>query len=241
MILIGVVFTGDPRMQQIFRSNYGKAVRRGGGVPVFLPWKPKHAAFWAKHLDGFLFTGGGDPDPKYYGESMRPECGAPNPARDEFELALLKAVMDTGKPILGICRGEQILNVALGGTLIQDIPSQRPEAAGENHRDNEHRYAPDYPARALPGTLLHSLMGCDELLTNSVHHQAVDTPAPGMRVCALSPAGIVEGIEAEGGRFLLGLQWHPEAVAAVEERMQRPFTALVRESREHKRRNIKIS
>ena len=86
----------------------------------------------------------------------------------------------------------------------------------------------------LPGTLLRSLMGCDELLTNSVHHQAVDTPAPGMRVCALSPAGIVEGIEATDGRFLLGLQWHPEAVAAVEERMQRPFTALVRASREHK-------
>ena len=155
-------------------------------------------------------------------------------ARDEFELALLKAVMDTGKPVLGICRGEQILNVALGGTLIQDIPSQRPEAAGENHRDNEHRYAPDHPARVLPGTFLHSLMGCDELLTNSVHHQAVDTPAPGMRVCALSPAGIVEGIEAEDGRFLLGLQWHPEAVAAVEERMQRPFTALVKASKEHK-------
>lgn len=109
MILIGVVFTGDPRMQQVFRSNYGKAVRRGGGVPVFLPWKPKHAAFWAKHLDGFLFTGGGDPDPKHYGQSRKPECGTPNPARDEFELALLKAVMDTGKPILGICRGEQIL------------------------------------------------------------------------------------------------------------------------------------
>ena len=165
---------------------------------------------------------------------MRPECGTPTPARDEFELALLKAVMDTGKPVLGICRGEQILNVALGGTLIQDIPSQRPEAAGENHRDNEHRYAPNHPARVLPGTLLHSLMGCDELLTNSVHHQAVDTPAPGMRVCALSPAGIVEGIEATDGRFLLGLQWHPEAVAAVEERMQRPFTALVQASRDFK-------
>lgn len=107
MILIGVVFTGDPRVQQIFRGNYGKAVRRGGGVPVFLPWKPKHAAFWAKHLDGFLFTGGGDPDPRYYGQSMRPECGTPTPARDEFELALLKAVMDTGKPVLGICRGSR--------------------------------------------------------------------------------------------------------------------------------------
>ena len=80
MILIGVVFTGDPRMQQVFRGNYGKAVRRGGGVPVFLPWKPKHAAFWARHLDGFLFTGGGDPDPRYYGQSMRPECGMPTPA-----------------------------------------------------------------------------------------------------------------------------------------------------------------
>lgn len=234
MTLIGVVFTGDPRLRQIFRGNYGSAVRRGGGIPVFLAWKPKHAAFWAKHLDGFLFTGGGDLDPKYFGQVRHPECGAPNGARDEFELALAKAVVETGKPILGICRGEQVLNVALGGTLIQDIPSQRPEAAGENHRDNDHRYAPDHPARILPDTFLQNLLGCDELLTNSIHHQAVDTPAPGLRVCAVSPKGIVEGIEAADGRFLLGLQWHPEALAAGDERMQRPFNALIKESREKK-------
>ncbi|MDD5863753.1 MAG: gamma-glutamyl-gamma-aminobutyrate hydrolase family protein [Firmicutes bacterium] len=227
MVLIGVVSTGDPLARQIFRGDYGKAVRRAGGIPVFLTWKPKHAAFWAKHLNGFLFTGGGDPDPKYYGQAMLPQCGATNASRDEFELALLKAVISAGKPILGICRGEQILNVALGGTLIQDIPSQRPEAAAENHRDNDHRRNPSHPARVLPGTFLHSLFGCEELLTNSIHHQAVDTLAPGMRVCALSPAGIVEGIEAEDGRFLLGLQWHPEALAAADERMRRPFGALV--------------
>ena len=232
MTLIGVVFTGDPRMRQIFRGDYGRAVRRGGGIPVFLPWKPEQAAFWAKHLDGFLFTGGGDADPKYYGQARRPQCGEPTPERDAFEVALLKAVLSEGKPVLGICRGVQMLNVVLGGTLIQDIPSQRPEAAGENHRDNDHRRTPDHPARILPGTLLHSLLDCDDLLTNSIHHQAVDVLAPGMRICAVSPAGIVEGIEAEDGRFLLGLQWHPEALAAGDQRMQRPFTALVKKSRE---------
>ena len=139
MILIGVVSTGSSLIKQILSGDYGKAIRRAGGIPVFLTWKKRHANFWAAHLDGFLFTGGGDPDPKYYGQSMLPECGTPNVPRDEFELALLKAAVAAGKPVLGICRGEQMLNVALGGTLIQDIPSQRPEAAAENHRDEAGR------------------------------------------------------------------------------------------------------
>ena len=215
-------------MRNIYLSvplkNYEDALRLTGARPV------SDAAC----ADALLLTGGGDLAPACYGQALS-GAEAIDAARDARELALVRDFLARGLPVLGICRGEQILNVALGGTLIQDIPSQRPEAAGENHRDNEHRYAPNHPARVLPGTLLRSLMGCDELLTNSVHHQAVDTPAPGMRVCALSPAGIVEGIEATDGRFLLGLQWHPEAVAAVEERMQRPFTALVKASGEKKR------
>lgn len=227
MILIGVVSTGSSLIKQILSGDYGKAIRRAGGIPVFLTWKKRHANFWAAHLDGFLFTGGGDPDPKYYGQSMLPECGTPNVPRDEFELALLKAAVAAGKPVLGICRGEQMLNVALGGTLIQDIPSQRPEAAAENHRDEAGRRSPSHPAALVPGTKLHAMLGCEQLLTNSIHHQAADIPAPGLRICALSPAGIPEAIEAEDDRFLLGLQWHPEALAAADPRMQRPFDALV--------------
>lgn len=227
MILIGVVSTGSPLREQIFSGDYGKAIRRAGAVPIFLTWKKQRAAFWAAHLDGFLFTGGGDPDPKYYGQAMLPECGTPNVVRDEFEFALLKAVINAGKPVLGICRGEQMLNTALGGTLIQDIPSQRRSAAAENHRDEDGRRNPSHPARLIPGTKLRELLGCEELLTNSIHHQAVDVPAPGLRICAVSPAGIVEGIEAEDDRFLLGLQWHPEALAANDPIMQRPFDALV--------------
>lgn len=231
MVLIGATFTGDPRLKQIFRGNYGKAVRRAGGIPIFLAWKKSHASFWARHLHGFLFTGGGDLDPKYYGQVMLPECGKPNAARDAFEMELLPLAVKAGKPVLGICRGEQVINAALGGSLIQDIPSQRPEAASENHRDNDHRYSPNHPAKVLPGTRLYQLLGCEALLTNSIHHQAVDTPAPGLRVSAVSPAGIVEAIEAENGPFLLGLQWHPEATAAVDAQMQRPFDALVQASR----------
>ncbi|MGN0977218.1 MAG: gamma-glutamyl-gamma-aminobutyrate hydrolase family protein [Faecousia sp.] len=227
MILIGVVSTEPSLNKKVLSDDYGKAVRRAGGIPVFLTWKKQRSAFWAAHLDGFLFTGGGDPDPKYYGQTMLPECHKPNVARDEFELALLKAAVTAGKPVLGICRGEQMLNVALGGTLLQDIPSQRPEAAAENHRDEPNRRNPNHPAHLIPGTKLRELLGCRELLTNSIHHQAVDIPAPGLRICAVSPAGIVEGIEAEDGRFLLGLQWHPEALAAGDPIMQRPFNALV--------------
>lgn len=234
MILIGVVSTEPSLNKKVLSGDYGKAVRRAGGIPVFLTWKKQRSAFWAAHLDGFLFTGGGDPDPKYYGQAMLPECHTPNVARDEFELALLKAAVAAGKPVLGICRGEQMLNVALGGTLIQDIPSQRPEAAAENHRDEPNRRNPNHPARLISGTKLRELLGCQELLTNSIHHQAVDVPAPGLRVCAVSPAGIVEGIEAEDGRFLLGLQWHPEALAAADPRMQRPFNALVEACRKMK-------
>lgn len=234
MIFIGVVSTGSSLIKQICSGDYGKAVRRAGGVPVFLTWKKQHAAFWAARLDGFLFTGGGDSDPKYYGQSMLPECGTPNAARDEFELALIKAAVTAGKPVLGICRGEQVMNVALGGTLIQDIPSQRRSAAAENHRDEAGRRNPSHPARLVPGTKLSEMLGCEELLTNSIHHQAVDVPAPGLRVCAVSPAGITEGIEAEDGRFLLGLQWHPEALAANDPIMQRPFDALVEACRKMK-------
>ena len=234
MILIGVVSTEPSLNKKVLSGDDGKAVRRAGAVPVFLTWKKQHSAFWAAHLDGFLFTGGGDPDPKYYGQTMLPECGKPNVARDEFELALLKAAVAAGKPVLGICRGEQMLNVALGGTLIQDIPSQRSEAAAENHRDEPNRRNPNHPAHLFPGTKLRDLLGCQELLTNSIHHQAVDVPAPGLRVCAVSPAGIVEGIEAEDGRFLLGLQWHPEALATGDPIMQRPFDALVEACRKMK-------
>ena len=221
MILIGVVFTGDPRMQQVFRSNYGKAVRRGGGVPVFLPWKPKHAAFWAKHLDGFLFTGGGDPDPKYYGESMRPECGTPNPARDEFELALLKAVMDTGKPILGICRGIQVLNAFLGGELYQDIKPL------EHVPHNDH-WAKIHTVTVRRGTLLAEILKQDTVLVNSQHHQAASRVAPGLEIAALSEDGFIEALEKPDATFCLGVQWHPEWLSEADPRQQALFDAFVK-------------
>lgn len=234
MILIGVVSTEAALCKKVLSGDYGKAVRRAGAIPVFLTWRKRRADFWAAHLDGFLFPGGGDLDPKYYGQTILPECGTPNAARDEFELALLKAAVAAGKPVLGICRGAQLLNAALGGALIQDIPSQRRSAAAENHRDEPNRRNPNHPALLVPGTTLRELLGCQELLTNSIHHQAVELPAPGLRVCAVSPAGIIEGIEAADGRFLLGLQWHPEALAAGDPRMQRPFDALAEACRKTK-------
>lgn len=229
MIWIGVVSV-RPYPALYLGRRYAAAVRRAGGVPVFLTWNEKSAAFWARRLDGFLFTGGGDPDPKYYGQERRPACGQPNPARDAFELALLKEVLALGKPILGVCRGEQMLNVAMGGTMVQDIPTQRPEAAGEVHDDEAHRFAPRQPCRVVPGTRLHELLGAEEITVNSIHHQAVDVPAPGLRVNAVSPAGIIEGVEAapDDERFLLSVQWHPEATAARDPRQQALFDALVR-------------
>jgi putative glutamine amidotransferase len=179
-------------------------------IPSFPAARADYAAEVAAHLSGLVLMGGSDVAPETYGEKpLRPEW-AGDPIRDAYEIALVKEFRKQKKPILGICRGIQILNVALGGTLYQDITEQVPGA--HLHRD-WHRYDQNFhPVRLEPGGQLAALYsGITSAVINSVHHQAVKDLAPGLIVEARSEVeGIVEAVSFPGEPFLLGIQWHPE-------------------------------
>ena len=181
--------------------NYENAVRAAGGTPIVRYCPEVDLSF-----DGLVLTGGGDVAPHLYGQEDRGSL-PPDPARDRAELALVKACLDAGKPILGICRGCQILNVALGGTLIQDLG----EVLNPFHR----RFEADktHPIQASEGSVLHSLYG-PLFHVNSAHHQAVDIPGRGAVITARSEAGVAEALELPG-RPVLGVQFHPERMTGA--------------------------
>jgi putative glutamine amidotransferase len=161
-------------------------------------------------FDGLLLPGGADIAPHRYGQTSVHPTVTIDAERDELELALARAAVAQGLPVLGICRGIQTLNVALGGTLWQDLPSEHPSAV--RHRDPApaDRRRLLHPVAIRAGTLLHRILGREQLWVNSLHHQAVRDLAPGLRPCAEAPDAIVEGAEAPDRPFVLGVQWHPE-------------------------------
>lgn len=160
-------------------------------------------------LDGFIYPGGGDMDPAIYGQEKLPECGAITPERDELELNLLPLIMNRMLPILGICLGCQVINVGFGGTLIQDLPSQR----GVFHRQDDSKGKYSHKVNIVPGTKLSACLGTETLTVNSYHHQAILDPAPGFTVNAVAEDGTIEGIEASHTmQFIMGVQWHPEVL-----------------------------
>ncbi len=191
------------------RENYFAAVRRAGGLPVALPHEPEDAAAYLDRLDGLVVTGGSfDVDPALFGAATRHASVTTKDRRTDFELAITRAAVARDMPVLGICGGEQLLNVALGGTLIQHIPDEVEGALA--HEQANPRTEPGHGVQVVPGTLLHRVVGADELEVNSAHHQAVRDLAPGLVVDALAPDGVIEGIEDPRRRFCLGVQWHPE-------------------------------
>lgn len=157
--------------------------------------------------DGLLLTGGVDVDPKEYGEAPHPTVEL-DPARDEYELALARLAIARDIPLLAICRGSQVLNVAAGGSLIQDLPSQHASAIAHSIAEPKHAIAHD--VAIAPGTCLAVLIGAPTIAVNSRHHQAVKDAAPGFVVSATSPDGVVEAIEKPDAAFCVGVQWHPE-------------------------------
>lgn len=189
---------------------YFGGIETAGGLPVMLPLSQEEA-LWDTYLDtcdGFVFTGGQDVDPELYGESKLPECCYQAPLRDNQELYMLKKLRHMNKPVLGICRGMQMMNVALGGSLYQDLPTQA--SSSVSHRQGKPYDLPHHQVKIQPDTLLYSILDTDTLSVNSVHHQAVKNPGPELRVSALAPDGIVEAIELPHHPFFLGVQWHPE-------------------------------
>ena len=191
------------------RQNYFASLRRAGGLPLALPHEAGDVAAYLDRLDGLVVTGGAfDVDPALFGAAERHDTVVLKQRRTEFELAVCRAAHERGMPVLGICGGQQLMNVAFGGTLIQHIPAALPEALA--HEQPNPRDQPGHSVDVAPGTLLRRIVGVDELQVNSAHHQAVDRVAPGLIVDAVAPDGVIEGIEDPGQRFCLGVQWHPE-------------------------------
>lgn len=202
--------TKEPEFYML-RDDYVRAVEAAGGVPVVLAsGRPEDAGDLLARVDGLLLTGGADVDPSFYGAAPHPKLKEVLPGRDAFELALVRSALDRDVPVLAICRGHQVLNVATGGTLVQDIPS---EIGGRSDHDPDvERWTTAHEVRVRPGTRLRQILGRDTLAVNSFHHQAIKALGAGLQATAWSVSDeIVEGVEMPDRRFVIGVQWHPES------------------------------
>ncbi|MBO1289917.1 gamma-glutamyl-gamma-aminobutyrate hydrolase family protein [Faecalibacterium sp. Marseille-Q3530] len=205
----------------VAQSKYIESLARAGAGMRWVELSdPEQAVQDALTCDGLLLPGGGDMDPKFYGQARIPACGEPNLLRDAAEPLLLRAFLAADKPVLGICRGIQVMNAVLGGDLYQDIKPFE-------HLPHNGHWAKVHTVTVRRGTLLSRILGQDTVLVNSQHHQAVDRVAPGFTLAALSEDGIVEAIEKPDARFCLGVQWHPEWLSDADPAMQGLFDAFV--------------
>lgn len=195
---------------------YVNATVKAGGTPVLIPLVTGKAVpeNIISHIDGLILSGGGDIHPSFFGEELHPAVTDCNLERDRYDLALIHAAIERQMPVLGICRGHQALNVAFGGTLIQDIPSQVPDSKIV-HDQPEAREVASHSVRINPESKLYQIVMQSDLRVNSFHHQAVKTVASGFRAVAFSEDGLVEAIESEEGKTILGVQWHPETMVAA--------------------------
>ena len=191
-------------------DDYVESVKRAGGEPIVLKNSDDPAKVLSK-VDGVLLTGGADVDPAFYGQTRHDKTWVDD-ARDQFEIPLSRGALEHDVPVFAICRGVQVLNVAAGGTLVQDIPSQ--SATELNHSIDVPKNANAHSVRVTPGTKLASSLGTsanlDTCAVNSRHHQSVGDVAPSFVVSAVSPDGIIEAIERPNAAFCIGVQWHPE-------------------------------
>lgn len=189
-------------------EDYLESVRRAGGDPLLLDWETMSVEDALAQTDAIVLTGGPDVDPAEYDAAAHPSTRTAHEARDRFELELARTVLAQDRPVLGICRGMQVLNVASGGTLLQDIPTEVPDALPHDVKEPKNAIA--HAVTLQPGTLVARLLGTSETPVNSRHHQAVQTPGDGWTITATASDGIVEAMERRGARFCLGVEWHPE-------------------------------
>lgn len=210
------------------RTNYMDAVAATGGLPLALPHNADLAEAMLDRIDALIVTGGAfDVDPSLYGDAGRHDTVILKEGRTAAELALVRGALARNMPVLGICGGEQLLAVTLGGTLIQHIPDAIPGAL--DHEQKNPRNEPGHEVAVVPGTLLHRIVGATSMNVNTSHHQAVRAPGPRAIVNATSSDGVIEGIEEASYRFCLGVQWHPEFF--IDQGDRRIFDALAAAAR----------
>jgi putative glutamine amidotransferase len=199
------------------RQNYAASLAAAGALPVALPHDAGLAEAYLDLLDGLVVTGGAfDVDPALWGAAEAHPTVTLKRARTEAELALTQGALARDLPVLGICGGQQLLAVVLGGTLIQHIPDEVPDAL--EHEQRNPRHEAGHAVAIAPGTLLHRIVGTDRMEVNSAHHQAVRLPGERAVVNATAPDGVIEGIEDPTYRFCLGVQWHPEFLISAGDR-----------------------
>ena len=230
--VIGLVPLVDYTKESVWMlPGYMEGVMNAGGVPVMLPLtdRPEDIERIIDMCDGFIFTGGQDVTPSEYGEEILPVCGECCPERDRMERALLTAALRADKAVLGICRGIQLINAVLGGTLYQDIPTQRP--SGVIHHQERPYDAPSHEVSMVPGSPIARLLGSDRTAVNSCHHQGVKTLADGLRVMATAPDGLVEAVYMPEKSFVWAVQWHPEFSHKVNGDSVKIFEAFVHSAR----------
>ena len=209
--LIGILPVVDGEKKSKIENTYIRAIEASGGVAVMLPYTTNEAAIsrFAEICDGFIFAGGADIEPHRYGEEKHAACGETTPYRDEVEFLAFAKVVKTEKPIMGICRGSQLINVALGGTLYQDIPSEI--STDLTHKQEHPHNEPAHEASVVSGSLLHSVIGKGRIHINSLHHQAIKDLGKGLSPMAVADDGIIEAIhKTDTKRLIWGFQWHPE-------------------------------
>lgn len=220
---------GEPTY--FLRARYVEAIKDLGGIPFVLPITedPKLRSDLLRRIDGLLITGSGpDLDPRLYGERRTSRFKIMDGERAAFELGLARQALRQNRPVLGICGGLQLLNVALGGSLVQDIAHEIGGAV--NHRQETAATRPWHRVAIVPKTALRRILGRDGLKVNSSHHQAPKRVAPGLVVNAVAGDGVIEGLESPRHRFVIGVQWHPEFLYRRDEGSRRLFRAFLKEA-----------
>ena len=226
--IIGLIPLYDDEKESYWMlPGYMKALEACGALPIMLPLTIDRAEMDAcfSLCDGILMTGGHDVDPSVYHEEAKASCGVSCSRRDQMESYLFDRCYREDKPVLGICRGIQLMNALLGGTLYQDLPTEHP--SGVNHHQQHPYDAPVHAVTLTPGSPLQQLLGQQTLAVNSLHHQAIRALAPGLAAMAVSEDGLVEAVCLPGKKFVWAVQWHPEFSFAVNENSRKIFRQFV--------------
>jgi putative glutamine amidotransferase len=234
--LIGITTRTSPvppseLLSVLQQQSYPLAILQAGGTPVLIPSELPESHWRAlfERLDGILFTGGPDIATEIFGGEPHPAVYGVNPARDSLELGLARMAAERAKPFFGICRGLQVVNVALGGTLYTHLPDQLPNALVHDYPGADGlpaRTSLAHPVRIEPASRLGQILAESELRVNSLHHQGIKEVGPALQAVAFAPDGLVEGIEVPGQAFGLAVQWHPEWLTD-QPAIQRLFAAFV--------------